>query len=79
MPTFSVKNKAKALNELIANCPPGETPEVKADKAAIKRATRKFGRKLRSDGKGGWKLKGMKTSLFHHQVGYNAVYCADHR
>lgn len=73
IPTFSFKNKKKALDELAFNCPLGETPEVKADKTKVTKVLRKFGRKLKADSKGGWKLKGMKTSLFHYQVRYDAL------
>jgi hypothetical protein len=70
MPTFSSKNKTTALQELIASIPSAEDGSHASDKAAVLAATKKFkGRgSVRSDGQGGWKLKGMRSSLYHHQL-----------
>src|SRR5206468_2402225 len=70
MPTFSSKNKTTALQELIASIPSAEDVSHASDKAAVLAATKKFkGRgSVRSDGQGGWKLKGMRSSLYHHQL-----------
>ncbi|KAI1615710.1 SNF2 family N-terminal domain-containing protein [Exophiala viscosa] len=70
MPTFTSKAKAKALNELIASIPSAEQRSHSGERKAILEATTKFSGRgsVRSDGKGGWKLKGMKSSLYHHQL-----------
>ena len=73
IPSFSSKDKKKALNELVGFIPNANSSEVKSDKAAIHRAIKKFDPPPGADGKGGWKLPGMKTSLFHHQVRYHAM------
>lgn len=68
IPKSLLGDKRKVLNEMAQNSRSGDSRQVKADKALISKATKTFGKKLKADGKGGWKLKGMKTSLFHHQV-----------
>ncbi|OJJ77117.1 hypothetical protein ASPBRDRAFT_112628 [Aspergillus brasiliensis CBS 101740] len=61
-------NKMKALTRLVASIPSADQKEAKSDKKKILEATRKFTCKPRSDGKFGWKLKGLNTSLFHYQL-----------
>lgn len=69
-PTFTSKNKKKALQELLASIPSAETGTCRSDGAAVHEATKKFNGKgaMRSDGEGGWKLKGMRSSLYNHQL-----------
>ncbi|KEF53932.1 uncharacterized protein A1O9_09727 [Exophiala aquamarina CBS 119918] len=70
MPTFCSKNKTTALQELIASIPSAENGAHASDRAAVRDATKKFkGRgAVRSDGQGAWKLRGMRSSLYHHQL-----------
>jgi hypothetical protein len=71
IPTFTSADKSKALTELIASIPslpPDDQAAAKSDRLRILEATRKFDHKPSSDGKGLWKVKGLKTSLLHHQV-----------
>lgn len=70
MPTFTSKDKSKALQELIKSIPTEERPIANSDKADILEATKKFNGRgsVRSDQKGGWLLKGMKSSLYGHQL-----------
>jgi hypothetical protein len=70
MPTFTATNKAKALQELIASLPSAERGTAGSDRSAIMEATMKFRGKgaVRSDGRGGWLLKGMESSLYMHQL-----------
>jgi hypothetical protein len=68
IPTFTSGNKQKALTELIASIPTAGRDEGKPDKQAVIEATRKFARRVRSDKKGGWRLSGLKNSLYHHQL-----------
>lgn len=65
---FTKKNKDQALAELIASIPIADRKEAIPDKRLVRDATKKFTRTARSDGKGGWKIKGMKTSLYSYQV-----------
>lgn len=67
-PGFTKMDKNKALTELIASIPAEDQNDAKSDKKKILEATRKFTRSARSDGNGGWKIKGLKTSLYHYQV-----------
>lgn len=70
MPTFTSKVKAKALNELIASIPTADRASAANDKAAVLQATKKFKGQgaMKSDGRGGWLLRGMTSSLYCHQV-----------
>jgi hypothetical protein len=68
VPTFTQGNKNKALSELIASVPVASQDEAKPDKQAVLDATKKFRPLIRSDKKGGWKHRDLKTSLYHHQV-----------
>ena len=70
LPTFSSKRKDEALKELVASIPAAERDLAISDKEHILKATKKFSGRgaVRSDGKGGWLLKGMRSSLFNHQV-----------
>lgn len=68
IPSFTEKDKEKALLQLIASIPAADQAQAKTDMQTILEATRKFIPSARSDGQGGWKIKGMKTSLYHYQV-----------
>jgi hypothetical protein len=70
MPSFTSTNKAKALKELIAGIPSSDRAAAVSDRDALLAATRKFKGQgaMKSDGKGYWKLKGMASSLYHHQL-----------
>ncbi|OQV09615.1 SNF2 family domain-containing protein [Cladophialophora immunda] len=70
MPTFTSSNKAKALQELIASIPSAERGTASSDRAAVLEATKKFNgrRAIRSDNHGGWRLRGMESSLYNHQL-----------
>lgn len=69
-PTFTSKTKTKALTELISSMPKEQQKLYQVDKRELYLASRKFAGKgfMRSDGAGGWKLKGMKSSLHHYQL-----------
>lgn len=68
VPTFTNGDKNKALSELIASIPTESQEEAKPDKQAVLDATKKFNLRVKSDKKGGWKHRDLKTSLYHHQV-----------
>lgn len=69
-PTFTSHRKDKALKELIASIPEGNQTIQQTDKNALLKATKRFtgAGAMKADGEGGWKLKGMKTSLYHYQL-----------
>lgn len=69
IPGFTERDKEKALTQLLASIPAADQDEAKSDRDQILEATRKITTKARSDGKGGWKINGMLTSLYHYQVG----------
>ncbi|PWY77663.1 SNF2 family helicase [Aspergillus eucalypticola CBS 122712] len=68
IPASIDKNKMKALKRLVATIPSVDQKEAKSDKKKFLEATRKFTCSPRSDGKLGWNIKGMKTSLYHYQL-----------
>ncbi|OAP57197.1 hypothetical protein AYL99_07935 [Fonsecaea erecta] len=70
MPTFTSSNKNKALQELLASIPSSERGAATSDRQAILAATMKFKGhgSVRSDNHGGWKLRGMESSLYNHQL-----------
>lgn len=68
IPELTEKDKHKALAQLLASIPTKDQKEALNDSKAILAATRKFTNKARSDGVSGWKIKGLKSTLLHHQV-----------
>ena len=61
--------KEQALKSLLAGVPLDDLNKARAQKQHILRATKTLGaRKVKADGKGGWKFKGMTSSLYNHQV-----------
>ncbi|EXJ91918.1 hypothetical protein A1O3_00468 [Capronia epimyces CBS 606.96] len=70
MPTFTARDKSKALRELIASIPLADGGSHNSDKKAILDATKKFRGKgaIRSDGQGAWRHKDMESSLYNHQL-----------
>lgn len=67
LPT-GIGNKDKALAELVAALPSVDQKEAKSDKRKCIVASRKFSRSAKVDGDNGWKLQGMRTTLYHYQV-----------
>lgn len=61
-------NKEIALTQLVASIPVADQGAGNSDKKRLLDASRKFTPSARNDGQGGWKIKGMKTSLYHCQV-----------
>lgn len=59
--------KDKALKALLAGVPLDDRSSARGDKTNILEATMTLGN-VRADGNGQWKLKGMKSSLLHHQI-----------
>ncbi|PYI08997.1 SNF2 family helicase [Aspergillus sclerotiicarbonarius CBS 121057] len=68
IPESVERDKMKALTKLVASIPSADPNEAKSDKKKILEATRKFTNPARSDGKLGWQLKGLNTSLYHFQL-----------
>lgn len=69
-PTFTNTVKAKALNELISSMPEEQQKLHNIDRKELEAASKKFTGwgVVKADGKGGWRLKGMKSSLHHYQL-----------
>ncbi|EHY55056.1 hypothetical protein HRR83_005690 [Exophiala dermatitidis] len=70
MPTFTARDKNKALSQLIASIPSADRASSGGDRKAIIAATKKFNGigAVRADGQGGWRHKDMESSLYHHQL-----------
>ncbi|KAJ5091919.1 hypothetical protein NUU61_006789 [Penicillium alfredii] len=64
----SLKDKQKALSEVVANVPIKDQAAAISDKHLLIEATKKFFWKAKTDGKGGWTIKGLKSGLYHHQL-----------
>ncbi len=61
--------KDQALKSLLAGVPLDDLNKARGEKQHILRATKTLGsRKVKADGTGGWKFKGMTSSLYNHQV-----------
>ncbi|KAE8147933.1 SNF2 family N-terminal domain-containing protein [Aspergillus avenaceus] len=68
VPKFTEKDKNKALIQMIASIPTSDQKQAGSDKQRILEATKRFNRSARSDGQGGWRIKGLKTSLYNYQL-----------
>ena len=69
LPVTNEKKKKEFLSSLIANVPLEDKKQANSDRIDILKASGLLGlRKVVPDGRGNWKLKGMKSSLFHYQM-----------
>lgn len=69
IPVMTEIKKKDALKQLIASVPLEDQRMANREREHIRQATTKLAKNnVHADGKGGWKLKGMTTSLKHHQV-----------
>jgi len=67
--TATGRDRGKALQQLLASIPEEDRKTASADKNALVKACQSFaGKRMKPDGKAGWKLKGMETSLYHYQL-----------
>ncbi|KAL4889395.1 SNF2 family N-terminal domain-containing protein [Aspergillus ambiguus] len=68
IPDVGHRNKEKALAQMIASIPNADTKETVSDKNIVIRASRKFTSRPKHDkSKGLWKIKGLRTMLYHYQ------------
>jgi hypothetical protein len=78
IPISEQKDKAKALKEIadkiMQEGPASDKSEVMKDVRNLLAASRLFQHKPRMDGSCGWKTKGMKRNLLHHQVSQKTYY-----
>lgn len=69
LPVISEKNKKEFLSSLIASIPLEDQKQARSDRVDVVRASKILSfRNVVPDGQGNWKLKGMRTSLYHYQV-----------
>ncbi|PYH77327.1 hypothetical protein BO82DRAFT_423791 [Aspergillus uvarum CBS 121591] len=68
MPEFGERDKEKAFRRMIASIPAADLAEAKSDHNKIIIASRKFSKGVRKDGTGGYRIPGMRTSLYHYQL-----------
>ncbi|PLB49011.1 hypothetical protein P170DRAFT_407934 [Aspergillus steynii IBT 23096] len=61
-------DKDKALAELVGALPHAEQRKARSDKRQCVLASRKFSPSAKVHGKNGWKVQGMKTTLYHYQL-----------
>ncbi|KAL8669247.1 MAG: hypothetical protein Q9168_006156, partial [Polycauliona sp. 1 TL-2023] len=71
-PTVSSRRKDKALKDMLIDIPLGDLRQARGDRRHILEASRvlgKYGRcKLANDGTHNWRLDGMLSTLFSHQI-----------
>ncbi|KAL3457205.1 SNF2 family N-terminal domain-containing protein [Aspergillus heterothallicus] len=65
---FTASKRDEAIFQMIAPIPTADQEEAKSDGDRLKEALRKFNHRVVSDTQGGWKMKGLKTSMFNYQV-----------
>ncbi|PYI15018.1 hypothetical protein BO99DRAFT_393537 [Aspergillus violaceofuscus CBS 115571] len=68
MPEFGERDKEKAFRRMIASIPKADLAGAKSDHKQIINASRKFSKGVRKDGTGGYRIPGMRTSLYHYQL-----------
>ena len=68
--TSNATRKDQALMDLIASIPSESRRMASVDKKALDKASKCFAGhgSMKADGDKGWKLKGMKSSLYHYQL-----------
>ncbi|KAL2853539.1 P-loop containing nucleoside triphosphate hydrolase protein [Aspergillus pseudodeflectus] len=66
--TFTAGTRDQAVFQMIAAIPAADQEEARSDGQKLKEALRKFNHRVLSDKQGGWKMKGVKTSMFNYQV-----------
>lgn len=68
-PIDNATRKKDALKGLMASIPVEDRGAAKRDRNHILKSTRTLGfRAVRPDGEGHWKMKGVTSSLYHHQI-----------
>jgi hypothetical protein len=65
---FTAGTRDEAVVQMVAAIPTADQEEAKSDGDRLKEALRRFNHRVVSDKQGGWKMKGMKTSMFNYQV-----------
>lgn len=77
--TFHARNRKDAMAQLISSIPCKDREAAMDDKTRLRDALRKFTKPVRPDSEGGWRMKGLKTSLYNYQVWFNSptdgIYC----
>ncbi|PYH49650.1 putative SNF2 family helicase [Aspergillus saccharolyticus JOP 1030-1] len=68
MPETGERNKEKAFRRMIGSIPAEGLAEARSDHNKILDASRKFSKTATKDGTGGYRIPGMKTSLYHYQL-----------
>lgn len=68
VPVITSSVRKVALEEMVASIPTEQQAEARSDKERINVAIKQFDHKPKSDQQGLWQIKGLKTSLYHHQV-----------
>ncbi|KAL4784180.1 SNF2 family N-terminal domain-containing protein [Aspergillus varians] len=66
--SFTASNRKNAMAELVASIPTKDRDEAKENVNLITNAMKKFTRSVITDNQGGWRIKGLKTKMYHYQV-----------
>ncbi|KAL3475135.1 SNF2 family N-terminal domain-containing protein [Aspergillus californicus] len=65
---FTSRSRKNAIAELVASIPSADYEELKDEQKMLEKAPRNFNNQVRSDRQGGWKMAGLKTSMYSYQL-----------
>lgn len=68
LPSFDEKDKQKYLKALLHSVPKDDRPGVRGEKQRLYKAATSFGHGVVTSTDQGWRFKGMKSQLLHHQL-----------
>ncbi|KAH8597726.1 SNF2 family N-terminal domain-containing protein [Bisporella sp. PMI_857] len=68
-PSIEASTKKVQLEAMLAGCPSdSHMPQNRRDRATIHRASKSFHNRMVRAVNGAWRLDGMRTALYHHQI-----------
>lgn len=68
LPTSHKTNKQAYLKALLHSVPDDDRPGVRGEKTRLYRAATNFGHSVVTAHEGGWRFKGIKSTILHHQL-----------
>ncbi|KAL8829391.1 MAG: hypothetical protein Q9170_006189 [Blastenia crenularia] len=68
LPSFDERDKQKYLKALLSTVPDDDRPGVRGEKTRLYKAATSFGHGAVTSTGSGWRMKGMKSILLHHQL-----------
>ncbi|KAL8938358.1 MAG: hypothetical protein Q9216_003938 [Gyalolechia sp. 2 TL-2023] len=68
LPSFEERDKQKYLTALLQSVPKDDRPGVRGERSRLYKAATSFGHGVVKPTDSGWRFKGMKSQLLHHQL-----------